>query len=253
MIDTHCHLNDRDRVPDPAAWIVEAREAGVERLIVVGIDGDWSQLALELAETHDGVYAVAGWHPTSSPGFGPGALQELRELVARPKVVAIGEIGLDFYWDTASPDQQVRALDAQMDVAEELAMPVVFHCRDAWPQLLDYLERRSASVPMLFHCFSGDADVARRAVALGGYFGVDGPITYPKANELREIVASLPRDRVVVETDAPWLAPHPHRGKPNRPALLPLIVDRLAEALGMSPGECADLTTANAERFFRLP
>lgn len=253
MIDTHCHLNDRERVSDPAAWIAEARDAGVDRIIVVGIDAEWSRIALELADAHEGVYAVVGWHPTSSPGFGPGAARELREMARRPKAVAIGEIGLDYYWDTASPEQQFRALDAQMDLAEELATPVVFHCRDAWPQLLDYLERRGPSVPMLFHCFSGDAGVARRAVDLGGYFGVDGPITYPKANELREIVASLPNERIVVETDAPWLAPHPHRGKPNRPAYLPLIVDRLAEVLGMPPAACAELTTANAARFFRLP
>jgi TatD DNase family protein len=165
--------------------------------------------------------------------------------------VALGEIGLDYHWDYATPDQQRIALLDQLELARKLAKPVVFHCRDAYPDLLTILEEQPTH-RYLFHCFAGNQEDARRALALGAMFGVDGPITYKKADALREVIAMIPRDRLVLETDSPYMAPTPHRGKPNRPAFVPFVNEGLAATLGISQEECASLTTANAKRFFGL-
>lgn len=252
LIDTHCHLNNAEAFPDPAATIRQAAEAGVERLVVVGIDEEWNRSAVELAERHANVYAVVGWHPNSAREYGPEARSKLRVWLEHPKVVALGEVGLDFHWNAATREEQDRCLSDQLDLAEELAMPVVFHCREAWPELLTLLESRKQH-PWLFHCFSGTADDARRAAALGGYLGFDGPITYPKAEESRAILRDAPRDKIVLETDSPWLAPAPYRGRPNHPALLVHINAKAAEVLGLDEASCAELTWRNASSFFGLP
>jgi TatD DNase family protein len=251
LIDTHCHLYDSKAFPDPAVAMREAAEAGVDRAIVVGIDEDTSRQALELAKTIPGVYAVVGWHPTSARRYIPESLSAIEEMLAHPRVVAIGEIGLDFYWDKSTPDEQYRCLTDHLELAERSGKPVVFHCRDANDELLTFLEGRT-KLPYLFHCFSGDENHARRAVALGAYLGVDGPITYPKNDALRTIFTSVPRDRIVVETDSPYMAPIPYRGQKNRPAWVTYVNKALAASIGISESECAALTTANAERFFRL-
>jgi TatD DNase family protein len=254
LIDTHCHLNDAKAFPEPGAFLIEARMAGVERVIVVGVDAEDSKRAVDLAERHDGVYVVAGWHPNYTSNYTPEGLKEIEILLQHPKVVALGEIGLDFHWQYATLEQQERALYDQLELAEATDMPVVFHCREAYPKLLTVLEaRRPSQTPLLFHCFAGDFTDAGRAMALDCYFGVDGPITYKKSFELREIVKSLPRNRLVVETDSPYLTPEPFRGKPNKPAYVSIVNAGLASALEISPEECADLTTANAMKFFRLP
>jgi TatD DNase family protein len=251
LIDTHCHLNDSKAFPDPAAAVREARDAGVGRLIVVGVDAEDSSSAIRLADQFENVYAIVGWHPNYTAKYTADELGRLRESLKHPKVVALGEIGLDFHWQYATLEQQERALFDQLTLAEEAGKPVVFHCREAYPHLLDILERQPR-LPFLFHCFAGDADAAARAVALDCYFGVDGPISYKKSTALREIVKGLPRDRIVVETDSPYLSPEPLRGKPNHPANVALINDALAACLEISPEACAELTTRNAERFFRL-
>lgn len=252
LIDTHCHLNLADLFPDPDPVIEEARREGVDRMIVVGCDLETSRAAVALAERHEGLYAVVGWHPNYAATFDAAGLAAIASLLGHPKVVALGEIGLDNHWDFATKDEQRRALDAQLDLATPLRKPLVFHCREAYPELLDILEAREGLPPFLLHCFAGDAQDAVRAVALGAWFGVDGPITYRKADELREVVRGLPPDRIVIETDSPYLTPHPHRGKPNRPAMVRLVNAGLAATLGLSPEACAELTTANAVRFFGL-
>jgi TatD DNase family protein len=251
LIDTHCHLNDSEAFPDPGEAVAEAWEAGVTRLLVVGIDSESCRRALDLADQFPGVYAIVGRHPNSSAGFDDAALRELEEMMSHPRVVALGEIGLDFYWDFATPDEQRSALLAQLELARRVSKPVVIHCRDAYPQLLDILEREPRH-PILFHCFMGDAQDARRALELGASFGVDGPITYKSAHPLREVLAQIPLDRMVVETDAPYMTPVPHRGKRNRPAYVRFVNAALAELHGVSESECARITTANAERFFGL-
>ncbi len=251
LIDTHCHLNFPDKFPDVAATVEQAKLNGVDKLIVVGCDTQSSRRAVELADQFDSIFAVVGWHPTYTKDFTQESLGEIQELLDHPKVVAIGEIGLDFHWDYATPEQQRVALDAQLDLADRSGLPVVFHARDAYPQLLDILEARPI-LPYLFHCFAGDSVDAQRALNLGSMFGVDGPISYKNAGSLREVIQSLPKDRIVIETDSPYLTPEPHRGKPNQPAHVKFVNEALAKTLQIPVVECARMTTENAERFFRL-
>ena len=251
VIDTHCHLNDLKAFPDPALAIQEAWDAGVEKLVVVGIDTEWSRIAVELADKHDEVYAVVGWHPTSAAKYTQDELKAVEELAGHEKCVAIGEIGFDFHWDYSSLEQQTVCLHDQLDLAATLGKPVVFHCREAYPALLDVLEARPV-IPYLLHCFAGDAEDARRAIALGSIFGVDGPVTYKKADDLRANLMEIGLDRLVLETDAPWLSPVPYRGKPNHPKYLGHVRDGLAEVFGVSPDAVTCATTATACRFFGI-
>jgi TatD DNase family protein len=251
LFDTHCHVNVEEYFPDPQSAIADAELVDVTRMNLVGLEPETCRRAISLAEEHDGLYAIVGRHPNYAAGYGADEGKTIAEMLAHPRVVALGEIGLDFHWDHASRDQQERALFEQLDIAQTLEKPVVFHCREAYAELLDILERRT-KLSYLFHCFSGTADDASRAQDLGCYFGFDGPITYKKADGLRALVATLPRDRIVIETDSPYLTPEPFRGKPNNPALLPLVNRALAGVLGISEDESADLTSRNAEAFFRL-
>ena len=250
LVDTHCHLNLKE-FADPEAAIGDAREHEVTRMIVIGVDVASSRRAIEIAEEHDGVYAVVGVHPNYACDYQTSDINTLEQMLAHAKVVAIGEIGLDYHWHYATREQQRVALSAQLDLADRLREPVVFHCREAYPDLLTFLETRQKG-KWLFHCFAGDMEDARRAIALDAYFGVDGPITYPKAHGLREVVQSLPHDRIVIETDAPYLSPQPFRGKPNKPGYVRYVNAGLAATLGLTIEECAALTTANAERFFGI-
>jgi len=249
LFDTHCHLHDPVAFPDPEAELELARASGVERLVVLGVRPDDWERAVAFAEEYEGVDAVVGWHPNYTAEYDPESLGRLRELLAHPKVLALGEIGLDYHWDYAPRDLQETALRAGLSLAQELNMPVVFHAREAYSPLLDILDDY-LPLRTLFHCFAGDAMQAARAAAIGSYFGVDGPISYRKNDELRAVIASLPRDRVVLETDSPYMAPVPFRGKPNRPAYVAHVNEALALLWGVSPEESATITSANAERFF---
>lgn len=251
LIDTHCHLNLREAFPNPGEAVEEAVRAGVGNLIVIGIDLPSSHYALELADSFDAVYAAVGVHPNSASEYVRGDLREIEAMLSHPKALALGEIGLDFHWDFSTPDEQERALRDQLDLADQLQKPVVLHCREAYPDLLNVLEGRKRG-RWLFHCFSGNEEEAERATKLDCYFGVDGPITYPKANDLRQVVRKLPKDRLLIETDAPYLTPAPFRGRPNRPAYVKFVNSGLASCLGMEEEASAALTTANACRLFGL-
>lgn len=252
LIDTHCHLNDREAFADPRAAIDEALDKGVTACIVIGVDLESSARAVELAEEHSEVYATVGCHPNYASNYGCADLQLYKAWLSHPKVVALGEVGLDFHWDYATPKAQEMCLLEQLPLALKAQKPVVFHCREANSELLLLLEQQPAN-RFVLHCFSGNQEDALRAQRLDCWFGIDGPITYPKSVELRELVKGLPRDRILIETDSPWLSPHPFRGKPNRPANLALINGALATALGMSDEDCAAMTTANAINVFGLP
>ncbi len=252
LIDTHCHLNFPDAFTDPGAEIGAAREAGVDRLIVIGIDEESSLAAIRLAEAYDGVFATVGWHPNHIGDYDSAALNRLRTMAEHPKVVAIGETGLDYHWNLTDPLKQRAAFEGHLKLAKDLDLPVVIHGRDAYSELLDILETQPDG-HYLLHCFGGTAEDAQRASEIGCYFGVDGPVTYKNAGTLREILPALDPRRILIETDSPFLPPTPYRGRPNRPAYLPYINKALAEALSMTPESSAELTTQNAERFFRLP
>jgi TatD DNase family protein len=249
LVDTHCHLNDLQAFPVPEVAVNEASEAGVERLIVVGVDFESSQIAVGLADRFEQVYAVVGWHPNHASQYSEEGLASVKGLLAHPKVVALGEIGLDYFRDHATREEQHRCLLEQLDLAEESGVPVVFHCRDAYPDLLDVLEQRRPG-KFLFHCFAGSHTDAQRATALDAWFGVDGPVTYKSADDLRTTLKSLDPAKILIETDAPWMSPVPYRGQRNKPAWVTFVNAALSETLGMTPETCADLTTRNAQAFF---
>ena len=251
FVDTHCHLHDATAFADPEPEIEAARAAGVDRIVVVGVNpADWD-IAIEFADRYEGVFAILGWHPNYTADYDPATLQRLEELLGHPKVRALGEIGLDYYWEYAPQERQFEALRDQLDLATSLNMPTVFHARDAYGAVLDILEKRGPA-QYLLHCFAGDHDDARRAIQLGATIGIDGPITYKKAEVLRQIAGEYPLESIVLETDSPYMAPVPFRGKQNSPAKIPLIAQALADARQMELAAVADATTANAERYFGL-
>ena len=251
LIDTHCHIHHPGYFEDPDAEVALAREAGVERIVVIGVDPeDWPR-ARDFAERHEGVTFAAAWHPNATADYDPADLDDLHSFLMHPKCVALGETGLDYHHAFAPREAQHEALRDALHLATTTGKPVVFHAREAYGDLLDILEARPPH-PCLFHCFVGNNDEARRAIDLGALFGLDGPVTYPKSVALRETFARIPLDRIVLETDAPYLAPAPHRGKPNRPAYIPILAAKLAELHGVDVDEVARVTTANALAFFRM-
>jgi TatD DNase family protein len=256
MIDTHCHLNFDAFDADREAIVQQAAEANVSRIIIPAVDLPTSQQAIALAERYAGVYAAVGIHPNSTAGFTPQDLNALRRLAEHPRVVAIGEIGLDYYWDYSPPAVQAHAFATQLALAQELNLPVIIHDRDAHEDTIRHLEAvtfRSAERPGVLHSVSAPLPLAQRALRLGFYLGFSGPITYRKSDEMRAVAAAAPLDRLLVETDAPFLTPEPHRGKRNTPQYIPLIVDRLAALRQITSEEMAQITTQNAQRLFQLP
>jgi TatD DNase family protein len=253
LVDTHCHLDFDSFAEDRDDVVARAAAAGVTRIIVPAIDLDNSRAVLRLAERYEGVYAAVGVHPNSSAGWQDGWLSILRHLAGHEKVVAIGEIGLDYYWDKAPRPAQQQALAAQLALAAELALPVIIHNRDASADVIRLLGvsplayRANAGV---LHSFAADGATAEAALALGFYLGFTGPLTYKKADGLRHIAAQAPLDRILVETDAPFLPPQPVRGRRNEPAYVTYVAGRLAEIRGRQPAEVAQHTTENARRLF---
>ncbi len=257
LIDTHCHLDFESFADDVDAVVARAAEAGVTTIVVPALDLDNAPAVLALAERFPGVYAAVGVHPNSAAGWRDEWIAALRDLAGHAKVVAIGEIGLDYYWDKTPPATQQRALAAQLDLAAELGLPVIIHNRDAGADVLAQLAaaaqrrpRPDNAPPGVLHSFSADHETAASALALGYFLGFTGPLTYKKAGDLRAIAAAVPLDCVVVETDAPFLTPEPYRGRRNEPAHVRLVAERLAEVRGLPYAAIAQATTANAHRLF---
>ena len=255
LVDTHCHLGWRSFDADRAEVVRRAIEAGVRRIVTVGVDVPTSRQAIELAEQHDAVYAAVGLHPNDAAGFDAEALSVIRALAGHPKVVAIGEIGLDKYWKKVEPETQARAFQAQLELAADIGKPVIIHNRDATEGVMTILERhvarRSPPAPVgILHSFFDGLDVARRAFDLGFTIGLSGPVTFKNGERLRELARALPADRFVIETDAPFLTPEPRRGSRNEPAYVRWIADRIASERGVPVQQIAERTTATAERVF---
>lgn len=260
MIDTHCHLNFERYNSDRANVIARAADAGVDRIIIPAIDAASAQEALALTEAYPNIYASVGIHPNSSADFTDNDLSTLAALAAQPKVVAIGEIGLDYYRDRSPKETQQCAFKAQLDLAARLEIPVIIHNREADEHTLQILAKwvqnlpeRLKHRPGVMHSFSGSPEIARRVLALGFYLGITGPVTFKDANMLRQVVNETPLDRLVVETDGPFLTPIPHRGKRNEPAYIPHIIERMATIKSTGIDTMARATTENAERLFQLP
>lgn len=251
LVDTHCHLDYAQFDADRGAVLERAAAAGVGRILVPGTDLESSRRAVALAEAHPMVRAAVGIHPTSAGDFTPADLAELRALAQHPKVDAVGEIGLDLYWKTVPIEKQTEAFGAQLVLAAELGRPVIVHDRDAHAEVMLQLEDAGPLPGVVLHAFSGDGGMAAEAVARGYYLGVDGPLTYKSGAALRALVAQLPADHLVVETDAPYLTPQARRGQRNEPAYVRWVAEALAQARGMSYDAIVAGTTANAARLFR--
>ncbi|MFN4292534.1 MAG: TatD family hydrolase [Thermoflexales bacterium] len=253
LFDTHCHLDVAAFDADRDAAIARARAAGVSRFLNPAYDLESSRRAVALAQTHAGVVAAVGVHPNDAADFDEAKLAELRALARAPQVVAIGEIGLDYYRRTTPPDKQIQAFIAQLALAGELNLPVIVHCRDAYDDALALLREHGRGLPgLVMHAFSGRKEHLRAALALGVYIGIGGPVTYPNAHALRDVVKAAPLERIVIETDSPYLAPQSHRGRRNEPAHVVEVARAIAEIRGMSARDIARITTDNGRRLFGL-
>lgn len=254
LIDTHCHVQMRQFAADRDAVIAAAFSHGIGRLIVPGIDVETSRAALDLADRYAGrIFAAVGTHPHDASTLTPDALVEQRDLARQPGIVAIGEIGLDYYRNLSPREVQREALVAQLGLARELDLPVILHNRESHDDMIALLRAHGAQVRGVFHCFIGDQAMAQDALDLGFYLSFAGPLTYPRNDVLREVAAWAPADRILVETDSPYLSPQPLRGKRNEPQHVALVARTLAQVRGTTDEEIANLTTRNASALFRLP
>ncbi len=227
----------------------EAVAAGVTRMVTIGCGRESSENAVALAEAHPQVYAAVGVHPHDSDGWRADDARWMTELASHPKVVAIGECGLDFHYNNSTPDNQRAAFRAQIGVARATGLPIVVHTREAAADTIAILRDEAEEHPVIIHCFSIPEHVDEVAEA-GWFASFAGPLTYPKSGDLRAAAAALPADRLLVETDAPYLAPVPRRGRPNRPALVAHTLATLADVRGLTVAEADALTTANAAAVF---
>ena len=253
LFDTHAHLHFPEYAADLPGVLARARAAGVRRMLTIGTGVETSRAAVALAGREPDVWAAVGIHPHDAASADDTALAELERLAGVARVVAIGETGFDFFRDFSPRDAQARAFRAQLALARRLGKPVVVHCRDAHAETLAILaEARVGDTGGIMHCFSGDLDVARRCLDLGLLISLAGPVTYPKARALPDVARAVPADRLVIETDCPFLPPQPHRGKRNEPAYLTITAARVAELRGEPLEDLAARTTANARALLRV-
>jgi TatD DNase family protein len=268
LTDTHCHL-DLDHFDEDRATVIErAEKAGLVRILIPALSVTSSLSTIKLAESHPMLYTAIGVQPNESLTWDNSSIAALHELAVNPKVVAIGEIGLDYYWEAAPHEHQQRVFRAQLDLAAEFELPVVIHLREkadatdgpCYEDAMKILEEWVAGLgsgkealranPGVLHSFSGSSQTAQRAIGLNFCIGITGPVTFKNAKQKQEMVAQLPLEQLLIETDAPYLAPHPHRGKRNEPAFVYEIADKIAQLQSRSLEEVAAVTTANATRLF---
>lgn len=251
IFDTHAHYDDKKFDADRREVLAAMPEKGVSLIVDPGCDGESSRAACALAQEFPFVYAAVGWHPEEWQSWNGESMALLRSLCAQPKVVAIGEIGLDYYWDTEHKALQKEMFERQLSLAIERKLPVIVHDREAHGDCLEivtnYPEARG-----VFHCFSGSVEMARELLRRGWYLGFDGPITYKNAVKALDVIAACPTDRMLLETDSPYLSPVPNRGKRNDSRNLPYIAARIAEIKGMTTEEVAEVTLQNGKQLFGL-
>ncbi|KAB2957433.1 MAG: TatD family deoxyribonuclease [Thermoanaerobaculia bacterium] len=250
LIDSHCHLQHFD-LDERRAALARARQRGVEGFLIPAVRLAEADDLLSFCESEPGVWCALGVHPHDAASWAPGDGRRLRGLLAHPKAVAVGECGLDFFYDHAPRDVQERVFRAQIEVALEVGLPVVVHNRDSNDAMMAVLEDPAyAGLAVDLHSFAGGPEMARRAIALGCHFGISGMVTFPRADNVREVLPEIPRDRLLVETDTPYLAPVPYRGRRNEPAYVVEVAERLARELGQSLSEIGELTTGSFRRLF---
>jgi TatD DNase family protein len=254
LIDAHTHLDLPEFDLDRPRVISRAREAGLTGIITAGIDLASCRSVLEMASQHDFIFCALGVHPHEAKQWSAAADMELRSLLDHPKVVAVGETGLDFFRDLSPREDQRRAFHEQIGLARDKSLPLIVHDRKAHGEILDILKGEGADkIGGVIHCFSGDVLMAETCLNMGFYISIPGVITFPKAEEIRKVVQMVPLTRLLVETDAPYLAPMPFRGKRNEPAYVLYTVDELARIKKISSEEAREITARNAKTIFRLP
>jgi TatD DNase family protein len=256
IIDSHAHLEFEQFNEDRDAVLQRARDAGLTTILAIGGAGGPDELdsAIPFAETHDWIYATAGIHPHEAKLATEAHFRHLEELTRHPRVIACGEIGLDYFYDHSPREVQQEVFRRQLAIAREAKLPIVIHCRDAWPGCIDILESdwRASGLGGIFHCFTGNLDDAQRGIEMGFLVSFAANITYPKMQPLRDVACKLPLDRILTETDSPFLPPQPLRGKRNEPANVVEVARTLATVRNLNPEEVARVTAQNFLRFFHL-
>ena len=252
MIDIHAHIND-DRLIDNVAQILEnAKNMGVEKIVCVGSCIESSQKALDLANKFENVFAVIGVHPEDAHNFDDNALEFLRQNAAHPKVIAIGEIGLDFHFPPYDKDLQTKVFVQQLELAHDLKLPIQIHARDCTKAMLDLLWENKHLLEFggIVHCFSGSVETLKQIIKLGLSISLGGIVTFKNARETLEVAEFVPLENILIETDCPYLAPHPHRGETNEPKFCVLSAQKIAMIKGISYDDFDKITTQNAKRIF---
>ncbi len=253
LFDSHAHLNDERFEEDRDEVIRRAQEQGVSRILNIGFNRETIETTLSLAEQYDFIYAAVGWHPHDAATMTDEDLKWIRSLTEHPKVVALGEMGLDYYRNHSPREVQDAVFRRQIRLAREVGMPIVIHNREADRDVLRVLREEGAEeVGGVMHCFGGDWAMVQACLEMNFLIGLGGPVTFKNARLPKEIAAQVPLDRLLIETDAPYLAPHPHRGKRNESGYVRLVAEKIAELRGISFEEVARQTAANACRLFRI-
>ena len=252
LVDTHAHISDAQYDSDRAETVQRAHENGVTRIITMGDTMESSLAAINTANVYDGVYAGTGVHPEEALSIKPGDYDQIAEWLTLDKVKVLGEIGLDYYHENAPRELQQEIFIRQLDVARQMHMPVSIHDRDAHGDMMTILKKEGRGITGSIHCFSGSWEMAKELLKMGWFLGVDGPLTFKNAAKLPDIIAKVPLDRLLLETDSPYLAPVPRRGRRNEPAFVKFIAEKAAEIRGIPLEELAAQTTANAVELFKL-
>ena len=253
LFDSHCHVDEPKFDDDREDVLTRMAEAGVTRYAVIGSDMATSRHSADFAAAHPGCYAAIGIHPHEAKGFVEDDLQRLADWSKEEKVVAIGEIGLDYYYDLSPRETQMTVCEAQMELAWELSLPVAYHIRDAHQDMLDIMKRHKKHLTGgIIHCFSGSYEMAKELVKRGWYIGFTGVVTFKNARKAVEVAEKIPLDRILIETDCPYMAPEPFRGRRNDPSLVPFVAKKIAELRGISAEAAAAATAENARRLFRI-
>ncbi|MDE5416006.1 TatD family hydrolase [Alkalihalobacterium chitinilyticum] len=253
LFDTHVHLNADQFEEDRAEVIERAQEAGVTHMVVVGFDEKTIKGALEIAEKYENIYAAVGWHPVDAIDMTDQHLAWLEELAAHPKVVALGEMGLDYHWDKSPKDVQKEVFRKQIRLAKKVNLPIIIHNREASQDIVDILREEEASqVGGIMHCFSGSVEIAKACLDMNFHISFGGPVTFKNAKKPKEVAVEVPLDRLLIETDCPFLAPHPYRGKRNEPAYVELVAKQIAELKEMTYEELTKQTMDNAKKLFNI-
>jgi TatD DNase family protein len=253
LFDTHAHLNATQFNEDVGEVIERARAEGVSHIVVVGFDRPTIARAMELAEGYDFIYAAVGWHPVDAIDMTDDDLSMIEKLASHPKVVALGEMGLDYYWDKSPKDIQKEVFRKQIRLAKKVKLPIIIHNREATADIIEILrEENAAEVGGIMHCFSGSLEVARQCIEMNFYISFGGPVTFKNAKKPKEVAKEIPLEHLLIETDCPYLTPHPFRGKRNEPSYVKYVAEAIAELKGISWEEVAQKTSDNAKRLFGM-